>query len=147
MIMFDDYNTAITHPSAQARASLRDLASLRAADTPAGGAAAQHAAAQTRLLLAKENCNLALDNIQMAEMVVNFLEHLLEVKAGKNLAAQELAATRATIASARADVATTHQGFRQACKAFHAAHQNAFPAHSQVAGPAVATQQESAQAT
>ncbi|MNV73628.1 hypothetical protein D3C71_1667910 [compost metagenome] len=81
----------------------------------------------------------------MAEMVVNFLEHLLDAKVRKNMAAEELASTKATIASARADLVQAQQGFQQACKAFDAAHQDALAAGGKVSVPAGAAQCNNAQ--
>lgn len=150
MRMFDDNTTAFNHLSAHARAPKCRHPSMTTAGFPQAGAKAgvvePHAAATARLQVAKANCKLALDNIEMAKMVVTFLEHLLQVKLRKDMAVDELAATRASIASARGDVENARQGFRQACKAFHAAHQRVYPDPGSVPGQAGAAQTQSAPA-
>lgn len=150
MIMFDEKKPAITRFSAQPCAPGDDLPLLATpgdgkAATEAAITAGQQTAVRSRLQVARENCELALDNIQMAEMVVRFLEHLLEAKARKSLAADELASTRSTIDLARADLQHARLGYRQACKAFHAAHHGVPLAEGKVHGATGAAHRENAE--
>ena len=149
MMIFDPKDTAITDASAQPCAPLPPP--LRATPGDAGVATqATHAAepqqaAQARLMQASEHCRLALDHIQMAEMVVRFLEHLLDAKARKSMAADELRSSRSTLGQARADLANAQQAYHEVCKAFHAAHQDVLRAQGKVCGPSGAAHVEDAQ--